>query len=94
MVTLLQPLMHTVTATPPHPPPRPSRGTTATPCPPLHFARVRFPAAVHLPEAATADDAVNAEVVHGELERARKRPGSPLSTCTACPGGAVPREGM
>lgn len=33
---------------------------------------------------------MNAEVIHGELERARKRPGSPLSTCTACPGGAVP----
>lgn len=35
---------------------------------PLHFARVRFPAAVDLPEAAAADDSVNAEVVHGELE--------------------------
>lgn len=35
---------------------------------PLHFARVRFPAAVNLPEATTADDSVNAEIVHGELE--------------------------
>lgn len=35
---------------------------------PLHFSRVRFPAAVDLPEAAAADDSVNAEIVHGELE--------------------------
>ena len=35
----------------------------------VHFARVRFPAAVHLAEPAASDDSVHAEVVHGQLER-------------------------
>lgn len=33
----------------------------------LHLPRVGLPAAVHLPEAAPADDPVDAEVVHGQL---------------------------
>lgn len=43
---------------------------------PLHFACVRFPAAVDLPKATAADDAMNTEVVHCELKWIRKR-GSP-----------------
>lgn len=33
----------------------------------VHFARVRFPAAVHLAEATTANDAVYTEIVHRQL---------------------------
>lgn len=35
---------------------------------PLHLSCVGLPAAVHLSEAAPADDPMNAEVVHGQLE--------------------------
>lgn len=34
----------------------------------LHFPRVSLPAAVHLSEAAPADDPVYAEVIHGQLK--------------------------
>lgn len=58
---------HSSTAGIPQPPKIPG-GSLCARAFPLHFSCVRFPAAVDLPEAATADDSVNAKVVHGELE--------------------------
>ena len=34
----------------------------------VHFTRVRFTSAINLAEAAAPDDAVNGEVVHGEVD--------------------------
>lgn len=63
------------TTTAPVPPPLQAdlSGLPVMEYPLLHFARIRFPAAVDLPETTAANDSVNAEVVHGELEGARRR---------------------
>lgn len=41
----------------------------------LHFACVGFPAAIHLSKATAADNAVHAEVIHGQLEGGCNREG-------------------
>lgn len=84
MATLWPSCMLIIKATPLIPlPTEPVSHHKQTSLAPLHFACVRFPAAVDLPKATAADDAMHTEVIHGELKRIRKR-GSPRRSYPLC----------